>query len=142
MQNVINRSKATRSYKVDIDGTPVKVVLAIGANEVDDVCAAALRKDPHFKAVFNRGLFQIRPCVEPVPELEFEPDDVIPDLSQLKIVEALKAIEACGDVKRLEDWLHTDPRKRVREAILSRGVSLLPAPEPETEAAAPEVFGG
>lgn len=128
-KTIINRSKATRTLTY----LGVKIALGIGANEVDDAWADAALKDPYFNACRKRGIFRVDTPPAPADEIEFEPGDTVIDLRLLKVHEAIKAVKECDSTAQLEQWLHQDGRKLVRDAILKRGVALMPKAEKEPE---------
>ncbi len=146
MKIITNRSKAQRTYKTPGPaGQPpfeTRHVFPMGATEVDDDVFAALKAEPNFKAAFNRGIMQVRDVPAEAPEVVYEVDDVIVDLRQLSVKEALRAIAACSDKARLQQWLDQDGRRKVRDALMDRGMDLLGESGARTEADAVDAPSG
>lgn len=128
MQIIVNRTKATRRV------TEKLIELRIGANEFTDADAAEIIADPYFDACRRRGIFHVQNAPAVADEIVHEPGDFVPNLRLLKIGEALKAVKDCTDIKLLDQWLHQDGRKMVKEAILKRGVAITDAKKAPAEA--------
>ena len=129
MKTIINKQQKQRRLA---DGT----ILEIGANLVSDEVAAALPQVAYQADLLRKGFLRI----ENTPEETEDPEvgAYVENLAKVKIVRALALVAACDDVAQLKAWLATDGRKRVRDAIIARGLDVGGYNEPEAEGEAAE----
>jgi hypothetical protein len=125
------RPRPDRSDKVawkeyaDAQPEAVELRLEVGANLVDDEVWLAMLEHPYVKALVAKGV--LREDKTPREAEDFKPGSYVRDLSDLKLPEALKAIDACRDEKQLRTWIDQDPRPNIRKALIARHRVLVPA---------------
>lgn len=118
-----NKKPCFRTLQCPTDKDQLRsIVLDPGANIVEEEILVSAKKVEHQRILFAKGFMTHREVPKAVKE--FDPQEMIADLSELKIVEALKAVAACDNPKQLLDWAQQDGRKRIKEALLKRSDEL------------------
>ncbi len=113
---IINQSKAIRTL-ANRAGKK-KVILYPGANIVSEAVAKVAQEVETQKALFDKGILRI--VAAPTGDEEAKPGQMIPNLSKVKVANALEIVEACNDTHQLQEWLMQDGRAKVQSAIYAR----------------------
>jgi hypothetical protein len=137
MPLVINTTNAMRGLPRLGKAGEKQVVLLPGANEVKDEYWAEISaphvpradgsvpSDHAVNDMVERGILVVKDS--PKATKDWAPGGKLPfSLGELKEKSAFAAIGECKDQTQLENWLSTDGRKSVREALTRRAYAIAP----------------
>lgn len=102
-----------------------------GANEVPNEVWDRLSSVEYVRALLRKGILRV--LAPPAGPVEFKAGVPPHSLSGLKKSDVMSAISECHSAEQLADWLKTDGRAWVREALVRRRYEI----EPKSDDAAP-----